>query len=372
MPVKSLVSKPDLTQLKYQARDLLKALTARDRAAAQRAREFHPQFHKKADAEISTGPVRLSDAQTIIAREYGFRSWVALKRYVEKPTAAANAKLSYYERIEDAIFLKGLQLIDDGNIAALQAHLRAHPALVHQRVLFEGGNYFRNPSLLEFVAENPVRRDTLPENIVEVAKVLLDAGAKEEKASLNETLGLVCSGRVSRERGKQLPLIELLCSYGADPDSALLTACAHGEFEAVDGLIQHGAGVDLIVAAALGRVEKAGELLPNATREERQGALALASQFGHTAVVQLLLDDGQDPDRYSPPGFHAHSTPLHQAALAGHIEVVRLLVERGASLDMRDTLWKGTAIDWARHAGNAQVESYLLSQKAKAQTAASE
>ena len=44
----------------------------------------------------------------------------------------------------------------------LRAHLKQHPKLVHQRVVFEGGNYFRNPTLLEFVAENPVRHGTLP------------------------------------------------------------------------------------------------------------------------------------------------------------------------------------------------------------------
>ena len=59
----------------------------------------------------------------------------------------------------------------------------------------------------------------------------------------------------------------------------------------------------------------------------RHRALALAAQFGHTDTVRMLLDAGEEPSRYNPIGCHAHSTPLHQAALAGHIEVVRLLVE---------------------------------------------
>ena len=59
-------------------------------------------------------------------------------------------------------------------------------------------------------------------------------------------------------------------------------------------------------------------------------------------MVRLLLDAGEDPDRYNPKGNHAHSTPLHQAVLAGHANVVRLLVERGAKLDIKDTIYEGT------------------------------
>jgi ankyrin repeat protein len=52
----------------------------------------------------------------------------------------------------------------------------------------------------------------------------------------------------------------------------------------------------------------------------------LAAQLGHVEVVRLLLDAGEDPDRYNPEGNHAHSTPLHQAVWSGHADVVRPVV----------------------------------------------
>ena len=52
---------------------------------------------------------------------------------------------------------------------------KLQPKLSRKHVSFEGGNYFRNANLLEFVAENPVRHGKLPRNILEVTKVILDA-----------------------------------------------------------------------------------------------------------------------------------------------------------------------------------------------------
>ena len=263
------------------------------------------------------------------------------------------------ERIEDAAFVRALDLVADGDVERLRAHLASQPDLVHRRVPFEGYAYFTEPTLLEFVAENPIRRNTLPPNIAEIARLILEAGAKANHAAIDSTLGLVCSGQVSREHGVQIALVDLLCGYGADPNLAVLSALAHGEFAAVDGLLRHGATVDLVMAAAMGRVEEARRTLPASDEAQRQRALSLAAQHGHAGIVRLLLDAGADPNRWNLPGLHAHSTPLHQAALAGHEDVVRLLVERGARRDLEDKLFKATPSGWAAHGGHPELAAYL-------------
>lgn len=154
-------------------------------------------------------------------------------------------------------------------------------------------------------------------------------------------------------------LVNLLCDYGADPDSAMGAALGHGEFEAVNALIARGARVDLRVAAATGRIEEARRTAADASAQDRHLAFAWAAQFGHLGIVKLLLDLGEDPNRFNPQGAHSHSTPLHQAALAGHGDTVRLLVEHGARVDIKDILWNGTPPDWADHGGHTEIAAYL-------------
>ncbi|HUI85436.1 MAG TPA: ankyrin repeat domain-containing protein [Candidatus Binatia bacterium] len=362
MPVRPLPSNPNLDHLRHQAKDLLKGQAAHDPGVAQRIREFHPRFSRATDAEIFEAQLKLSDVQLAIAREHGFPSWPRLKRHIEKPTLADQLNLPHHQRIDDAGFRHAVDLLDVGNVAGLRAYLRQHPELARQRVLFEGGNYFRNPTLLEFIAENPTRHGRLPANIVDVARVILDAGAT--KSALDETLMLAASSQVAHECGVQLALLDLLCDYGADPDTATRTAAMYGEFEAVKALIRRGASLDLSLAAALGRIDDARRLLPAAEEGDRRWALALASQFGYVGIVSLLLDSGEDPNRYNPVGGHSHSTPLHQTAAGGHLELARLLVERGARLDWKDTLWQATPAEWARHEGRTEVEAYLRDQEA--------
>jgi len=362
MPVRRLPSNPNLDHLKYQAKDLLKEHTAHDAGAAQRIREFHPRFSRHTDTEIFAAQLKLSDAQLTIAREAGFPSWARLKRHIERPTLTDHLNLPHHERIEDPVFRRAVDLIDAGDVEGLRIYLKQHPKLVHQHIAFEGWNYFYSPTLLEFVAENPVRHGKLRASIVDIAKVILDAGPAQSE--INETLVLVATGSVPRECRMQLPLIDLLCDHGADPNSAIHAAALHGELEAVDSLIRRGARVDLPVAAALGHIDDFRRLLPIADADDRHLALALAAQFGHVEIVRLLLDAGEDPNRYNPVGGHSHSTPLHQAAGAGNEEMIRLLVERGARLNMKDVLWHATPAGWAEHAGFTKVQAYIRSKEA--------
>jgi hypothetical protein len=72
---KSLPQRPRLEQLRRQAKDLLKELHSGKPDAVGRLRESGP--------EIDVPPFKLSQAQFVIAREYGFESWPKLKRQVE-------------------------------------------------------------------------------------------------------------------------------------------------------------------------------------------------------------------------------------------------------------------------------------------------
>ena len=357
MPVRRLPANPDLNHLKYQAKDLLKGHAAHDRGVAQRVREFHPRFNTATDAEIFAAAFKLSDAQLAIAREHGFRSWTRLKIHVDSPELASRLFIPHHERIEDPVFRRAVDLIDAGDASGLRVHLKQHPALVRQRVDFEGWNYFHHPALLDFIAENPIRRGSLPKNIAGVAKVILDAGPDQQ--SRNDALALVATGSVPLESGAMRPLVDLLCEHGADPDDVIHAAALHGSFAAVHALLEHGAKMDLPIAAVLGRVDVARGLLPRASGEQRHLALAMAAQVGQVEAVRLLLEAGEDPNRYNPLRGHSHTTPLHQAALIGDREMVELLLGYGASPDTKDLMWNGTPADWARHEGHTEIEAYL-------------
>src|SRR5262245_30247886 len=80
---KSLPSRPNLEQLRNQAKDLLKALKSGDALALQRFREHHPQSSGIPATKTRNDSFSLNEAQLVIAREYGFDGWPKLKEHVE-------------------------------------------------------------------------------------------------------------------------------------------------------------------------------------------------------------------------------------------------------------------------------------------------
>jgi ankyrin repeat protein len=148
--------------------------------------------------------------------------------------------------------------------------------------------------------------------------------------------------------------------------SAVRTALVFGYLGTARALAARaGNGNDLEEAAGLGDDDEVRRLLPSSSAAVRHAALALAAQHGHARIVARLVEAGENPDRFNPEGLHAHATPLHHAALGGHLEAVRVLVERGARLDIRDTIYHATPLGWAEHGGHGAVAGYLRGRGAR-------
>lgn len=84
---RGLPAQPHLDVPKQQARQLLQQCKAGTNDALDRVRRQHPKL-RTADDEIITTRLKLSDAQLVIAREYGFSSWTKLKQRITGNTVA--------------------------------------------------------------------------------------------------------------------------------------------------------------------------------------------------------------------------------------------------------------------------------------------
>ncbi len=271
-----------------------------------------------------------------------------------------------HELILEPDFRRAVDLLDAGDVVSLAAHLAAHPEVLSQRAGIPGqpvGSYFERPYLLWFVAENPIRHRRLPANIVEVTRTIIAAaraaGVDHLQRQLDYTLALVVSGLVPRETGHQRPLVRALVAEGADPN-CLDPALIHGELDAVAALLDAGARLSLNAAAGLGRVSELRALLAGRpTAVELQQALAVAAVLGQPESAALLCEAGASPNRYNPPGFHAHSTPLHQAVLSGSAATVAVLLSHGADASIQDTVFGATACGWADHSEQPEIAAQL-------------
>lgn len=119
---RGLPAQPHLDIPKQQARDLLRQVKAKLSEALDRVRRRHPRLSSAGDDAIATR-LKLSDAQMVIAREYGFSSWTQLKERITGNTAA---------RLIDTA-------IRAGDAAAVTRLLTAYPNLLDVPVV--SGNW---------------------------------------------------------------------------------------------------------------------------------------------------------------------------------------------------------------------------------------
>jgi ankyrin repeat protein len=339
---------------------LFAALSAGDSDAQWRVKWEHPRFSGKTVDEVKAERLDLDDARLVVAQQESFDTWADLDAFV-----AAMSQPGAVARFEAAV-----DAVVSGDLATLQSMLREHPALVRERSARR-----HHATLLHYTAANGVegRRQKTPANALAIAKALLDAGAEVDAlADMYDhkctTMSMLVSSAHPHDAGLQIALAETLLDHGAALDgagtnwqSAVTTALQFGYLETARALARRPGAVraTLPVAAGLGLLDDVKRLLPEADAHDRHTALALAAQHGHVDVVRLLLDAGEDPSRYNPEGFHSHSTPLHQAVWADHLPVVRLLVERGARLDIGDTVYQATPLGWATYGERIRIADYL-------------
>jgi ankyrin repeat protein len=162
---------------------------------------------------------------------------------------------------------------------------------------------------------------------------------------------------------RQLAMIDELLSRGADinarrPDGARPIQLANGDYhfrgwrdvpqdwpttpaQVLAHLRARGADVDISTAASTGDLERVRELLDHdpslANRVSEyvtyyigSGApLKNAAALGHIEIVKLLLERGADPN-LPEEGIAPHGHALYSAVANGHHEIARLLLEHGA------------------------------------------
>lgn len=281
----------------------------------------------------------LSKAQFLIARQYGFASWPKLKAHVEFAEEISQLK----------------QAIDTNDLAAVMSLMTQNPAL-HTAPLGYGQN-----GPLTWVAECRVPWEAPGPVRLAMAQWMIDHGSDVHQGG---------DGPLMRAAlvGSRIPMMERLVDNGADVNAhwagrfpIIFAPCETVEPAALKWLLEHGAdpmptgehGRDSALDYVIGtysRSEKLAEcidLLLNAGCSTRRGPEpVLALLRGRIdQLEELLADDPQLVHRRFPELDFGNSgcrrlqllgaTLLHVAAEYGNVGAARLLLDRGADINVR-------------------------------------
>lgn len=287
---RSLPPRPSLEQQKKLARELLRAFRAGEAGATARIRRHLPDKPR----------ITLADAQLVLAREYGWESWTALKAHIESIAAGipepVREEFGRAFAARDAGAVRELLERHAAARALIDAPLFPYdaPALVH--VAGQG-----DPALVEVLLEfgaDPNRRSewwaggwhALHSARGAVAERLLAAGAEpdacaaahldrpgllrrlldEDPSRVHERGG---DGQTPLHFARSRAVVDLLLERGADPDARdvdhrgtpaqwmLDRLRGAGRYDLARYLVERGATADIFLAAALGATDRLRALL---------------------------------------------------------------------------------------------------------------
>jgi hypothetical protein len=294
----------------------------------------------------------LTGAQFVIARSHGFASWPRFSKHLEAAARKSTA-VSRFEAAADAIV--------NGDIATLKRLLREEPKLMHATSTREHG-----ATLLHYVSANGVEgyRQKTPQNVVEIAEVLLKAGAEVDATADVygggcTALGLAATSVWPEKAGVQEELLQKLLDHGASLDgwiagnrqSIVLACLANGRPNAAKFLVTRGAWIELAAAAGVGLLGIVKEFLEGAPKDQLQLGLRYACGYGRYDVVDFLLARDVDLAVHGGDG----QTPLHWAVIGGHLDIVNLLLRYDPPLEAKN-VYGGTVLGqgmWsAAHGGD--------------------
>jgi Ankyrin repeats (3 copies)/Ankyrin repeat len=352
MPIRELPARPNLEQLKKQAKSLLAGAQARDQEALRRF-AILPALAGKSLNQIAISDLALHDAQSAIAREHGFPSWNALREEVEARSLSFEAALdefircatggvpgraerllALHPRIATATLQTALVL---GDVAAVEGPLTQHPELANQ----PAGPQNWEPLL--YVCHTSMHKTVSArvDGLVEIARRLCALGANpnaEYHWNWHPELPRTALWAAVCAVG-HLPLAEVLLQAGANPTDGVTTHIAGGggNLAALELLARHGLNVDGIP----------GGVPP----------LVYMMQWADTPAGPLwLLEHGADPNL---AWGDAAEAPLHVAARRWDVPMVERLVERGADVSRRRADG-ATPHTVAELSGNPEIAAWLL------------
>jgi len=378
VPPRGLPGNANLEQLRKGAKSFQRAVRAGDAGAAEVVQEFHPRLSGAQPGSPELERFTRADAQLVIARRFGFPSWPKLKahlelvaRYARSPHEQPVGGVLADERAvaDEFLRLACLTYGDDDSErlrraeALLEEHAWLPRASIHTiaataeveaaRELLErdpgqasliGGPHDWEPLLYLTYSRVPVSGPG--RSAVEVARLLLAHGADPNAGYLWEGLvppftsltGALGGGGALPKHPEELALARLLLEAGADPnDGQALYNRGWGPDPLDDWL-------ELLFEFGLGSGDGGpwrrlfGER-QDSPRAMVEDLLMAAACHGLSDRVRRLLARGVDPEgRGSRHPIYQGRSPVQEAALSGHMEVVSLLVGAGA-------FWEHDAVD---------------------------